>query len=312
MALADEAFNLRRLLDNTVGIFATRADDKGLSLDLDVPDDLPPVVRGDAARLGQILTNLIGNAVKFTQEGGICLAVSVGRAPGGVAAPVFRFDVTDSGIGIAPDKLDRIFDCFTQADPSTNRLYGGTGLGLAISRSLAELMGGRLSAASVEGQGSVFSLELSLAPVNVAAGRNADRAEDSEPPAQFPGFRVLVVEDDALNQMVTRKMLNSLGCDVEVVEDGRLALDLVTWQEFDLILMDFQMPGLDGPETTRALRAREGWCAEVPVVALTANALDTHQRICLEAGMDGFLTKPIRKRELAHTLASLLAPARLS
>ena len=296
----DEEFDLGQLLDNTVGMFNTRAEEKGLALELDLAVDLPTIVRGDEARLGQVLTNLLGNAIKFTREGGVCLAVSA------VAPTRFRFDVIDSGIGIADDKLGPIFESFTQADASTTRLYGGTGLGLAISRSLADLMDGTLAVASIEGQGSVFSLVLPLAVVaarlEIAAAADCPHQRTD---SSFAGTRVLVVEDHPLNQTVARKLLESLGCDVTVAEDGTVALDLLRWQEFDLILMDFMMPGMDGPETTRRLRARGGRLADVAVVALTANALGSHEITCREAGMDGFLTKPIRKQDLVGVLLDL-------
>jgi len=302
-----DTFDLPKLLHNTVGMFTARTEAKHLLLDLNLAPDLPLLVRGDEARLGQILTNLLGNAVKFTHEGGICLAAAPVPPTAGNADERIRFDVIDSGVGIAPDKLEKIFDNFTQADASTTRLYGGAGLGLAISRSLAGLMNGALTVASVEGQGSVFTLEVPLPVVACALSTDPPVADETAagPASIPPGCRVLVVEDNSMNQMVARKLLVSLGCEVTVADDGPAALDLLSWQEFDLVLMDYMMPGMDGPETVRRLRARGGRLADLPVVALTANALESHRTECLSAGMDGYLTKPIRKKDLIRYLASL-------
>ncbi len=310
-----EDFDLARLLRNTIGMFTAQVEAKDLVLDLHLASDLPAVVRGDEARIGQVLTNLLGNAVKFTHEGGICLSVApVAAAGAGGAEMRIRFEVIDSGIGIAADKLKTIFDCFTQADASTTRLYGGTGLGLAISRSLAGLMRGTLAVASMVGQGSVFALEVPLDVVAVAAqpGGGDLATAAAERPDIAPGCRVLIVEDNPMNQVVARKLLTSLGCEATVADDGSAALALLGWQDFDLILMDYMMPGMDGPETVRRLRGMGGRLARVPVVALTANALESHRTECLNAGMDGYLTKPIRKQELIELLAGLSRePARI-
>jgi len=299
---------LDSLLKNTMGMFKGRAEEKGLNLDLRLDPLLPDEVRTDEVRLSQILTNLIGNAIKFTAEGSVTLVAEPVGPSGSDLHPWIRFRVEDTGIGIDDNKLDLIFDSFTQADASTTRNYGGTGLGLAISRSLADLMEGELTATSEVGAGSNFILEL---PMSVALGETDLATGNLMPnPTQVPtelppGLKVLVVEDNIMNQVVAERILSSQGCEVMLADHGQQALDQLATLTVDLVLMDYMMPGMDGPETTRRLRALGGRFAEIPVVALTANALDSHQQECLAAGMDGFLTKPIRKHELLKVLASL-------
>lgn len=299
-------FNLPDLLDECLEVLSLKAREKSLALVCERARELPVHVRGDPGRLRQVLLNLMGNAIKFTDHGVVQLRASIGaEEDSGIR---LRFEVEDSGIGIAADKLPQLFTSFTQADSSTARRYGGTGLGLAISKELVELMGGRIAVSSTPGQGTLFRfdvrLQKALPPVD---------ASPVEPamPGSCAGARVLVVEDNPVNQMVTREFLRKLGAEARLVASGQEALELLernTSERFDVILMDCEMPLMDGFETTRRLRqweARRGMAPHV-VVALTAHALPEHRDRCLAAGMDDYLSKPLMLAQLAARLHAVL------
>ena len=303
---------------------APRAPDVALSFERDPA--IPSVLRGDALRLQQILINLGGNAAKFTEHGQILIrlrALDI-RADGAR----LEFSVRDTGIGIPPERLEAIFEGFTQAESSTARRYGGTGLGLAISQRLVRLMGGEIRVESTPGQGSRFSFQLDLGrdaetqaaeetlrglcdarvPVSTAADALAltaepTRADGTAPERPLAGLRLLVVEDNALNRQVARELLTQRGAEVALANDGRQAIALIgsTSQPFDLVLMDLQMPELDGLETTRILRRELGLTA-LPIVAMTANALPADQAACLDAGMDDHVGKPFDILALVETI----------
>ena len=295
-------FNLHEALRNTCAIAGAQAKAKGLFLDLQISDSVPARVRGDGRRIHQIVLNLVSNAIKFTSDGSVTVRLLPDGAPTDGGMPV-RIEVQDSGIGIDPDKLDRMFEPFTQADVSTTRLYGGTGLGLAIARELVELMDGTISADSEPGKGSTFHFELVLAPALVEdasapAGREISIAASWARPPQ-----ILVAEDSQINQIVAARSLERCGCRVDVVANGADALEAIAAKRYDAILMDCQMPGMDGYEATRELRAREiGQDRHVPVVAMTAQAMEGDRERCLAAGMDDFVTKPMRHNELVEVL----------
>ncbi len=292
-------FDLRALVESLAALFAVTAGEKGVALTTDLDPWLPRGVRGDPNRLRQVLGNLIGNAIKFTPAGEVLVrAHSVPSPEGGV---VCRFAVRDTGIGIPAEQMDRIFDAFSQADASTTRRYGGTGLGLAIARRIVRLMGGDLAVASDVGAGTEFSFELTL-PLAAAAGEAAagDRAGE-EPPAGIAEaprrLSILLAEDNAVNQEVALSMLSKRGHDVEVAADGRQAVEAVRRGRFDAVLMDIQMPEMDGFAATAAIRALPGGDA-MPIVACTAHALSGERERCLAAGMTGYLAKPYKAREL--------------
>lgn len=283
--------DLQALLAEVAQLMRVRANEKGLVLDLQYPEDVPRAFYGDALRIRQILFNLVGNAVKFTAAGTIRIEAKVRYEHG--SRYFVTLSVSDTGIGIAPEKLETVFQKFTQADLSTTRRYGGSGLGLSISRSLAELMGGRISAASTLGQGSTFQLELFLD----AAPENSIQRHESAVEALLPlpeQLEVLLVEDNKVNQKLAVRLLERLGCRVRVADNGLLALEQMDRYHFDVVLMDCQMPEMDGYETARRIREREeSTGGHVPIIAITANAMESDLERCLVAGMDGYLTKPI-------------------
>jgi CheY-like chemotaxis protein/anti-sigma regulatory factor (Ser/Thr protein kinase) len=261
-----------------------------------MPPELPLRMVGDAVRLRQLLVNVLHNAVKFTDHGRVDLQLSVqGTSEDGALR--LCIEISDTGIGIAPEHLESVFEAFTQADASTTRRHGGSGLGLAIAKELADLMGGRLNAQSRQGVGSTFTLELSLMPA-------AHAFEPELLPEAGDGVlsaRVLLAEDDSINQMVVQAMLNRLGCDVDVSPDGAAAYAAAGAIAYDLILMDCHMPLMDGFEATRRIRSDEATrgSRRTPIVALTAAALTGDRERCLQAGMDDYLTKPVSSAMLA-------------
>ncbi|MCM2273692.1 MAG: ATP-binding protein [Candidatus Didemnitutus sp.] len=293
-------FSPAEVAEEVVALFQTRASAKGVTLSLHTGPDLPPTVRGDSMRLRQVLLNLLGNAVKFTEAGRVDLRVELLRVTDGVATLAFR--VADTGIGIDNATQQRLFEKFTQGDSSTTRRYGGSGLGLAISRSLVRRMGGEVHLRSTPGQGSEFWFEL---PLPVGGQRPAAAPEASATGrVQFRG-RVLVAEDDWGNQRVIEVMLRRMGLDVEIVDNGADALKRALAPGLSLVLMDMQMPGMDGMEAVRKIRQQLGGRA-LPIVALTANARAEDREACLAAGMDAFLTKPVRLEELRTCLRQWL------
>ncbi|MGE5545939.1 MAG: ATP-binding protein [Solirubrobacterales bacterium] len=288
-------FDARRVVGDVITLMRSRAGEKGLSLQVDTDAALPPLVEGDSGRLRQVLLNLVGNAVKFTETGGVTVTVT---AAGGMA----RFTVKDTGIGIAPEAMDKLFSAFTQADGSITRRFGGTGLGLAISRRLVETMGGEIGVDSTPGQGSTFWFELPL-PEAAASPAPAPEATIGD----IPPLRILLAEDNRVNQMVAVKILGRMGHHVEVANDGREAVEAVTRDDFDLVLMDMYMPELDGLSATAHIRALPGAKSKIPIVALTANAMDEDRERCLGAGMDDYVAKPVDLPKLMSILARLSA-----
>jgi signal transduction histidine kinase/AmiR/NasT family two-component response regulator len=293
--LVEQDFSLDELAETSLAAHTVMALEKGLPLELTVDPEASGVWRGDADRLRQILGNLLSNAIKFTSKGGVSARFSALPSRG------LRLVVRDTGIGISPEKLPTLFDKFTQADSSTTRRYGGTGLGLAICRELAQLMGGTVRAESIEGQGSTFTVDLPLARgvarapapvVEPAAGASDQR------------LRILAAEDNATNQRVLRAVMEPLDVELEIVADGQAAVEAWRGGRYDLILMDIQMPVMDGVTAARTIRAEEAATGRraIPILALTANALVHQVEEYLAAGMDGHVSKPI---ELARLYAAI-------
>jgi len=295
LTLQATSFDLRALVHEAVDLMATTARGKPVALSCTISWRLPARVEGDPMRLRQVLVNLLHNAVKFTERGRIVVDVTVlAETEAGVR---LRFEVRDTGIGIAEDQFDSVFDAFTQVDATSTRRHGGTGLGLAIVKELAELMGGRVGVDSRIDHGSTFWLELSLR-------RSEDAAPASAPVVTgdaVPAAHVLLAEDDAVNQMVLAAMLEQLGCRVDIVEDGEAACGAAARTHYDIVFMDCHMPVMDGFDAARRIRdeeaRRDG--AHTPIVALTALALPGDRERCLSAGMDDYMTKPVGSAQLA-------------
>jgi len=283
----------------TVRLFQARAESKGLQLAFQIAPETPAVVQGDPVRLRQILANFISNAIKFTEQGEIRVVVSPSRA----YEQGIYLGVRDTGIGIPPDRLTAIFEPFTQADSSTTRKYGGTGLGLTICKRLAEMMGGQIGVESELGVGSTFYVDLPLPTAELPDSQTGEM--ESAEVLVPPGKRVLLVEDNEVNRKVALRLLEKLQLVVEVATNGVEAVQKATTNAYDLILMDCQMPEMDGYEATRRLRAHG---VRTPIIALTANALQGDREQCLLAGMDDYLAKPIKPDELKRTLARWLQP----
>jgi len=275
-----------------------RASEKNINVAVAYPSELPRHFQGDALRIRQVVTNLAGNAVKFTDRGSISIAVE-GQAAGESSAQV-RIQVTDSGIGIPREKLAFVFDRFTQIDSSSTRRYGGTGLGLAIAKQLVELMGGRIRARSEVGCGSTFTVELTLP---IAVTQTLKPAVAAPPPVETAPPRkpkVLLAEDNPINQRVATRMLAKLGVVTEVAVNGMEAVEMSRRQPYDLIFMDCHMPEMDGYEATRAIRQDGG--RRVPIVAMTAEAMTGCRDECLAAGMDDYIAKPINPAVVSEAL----------
>ncbi len=301
MVLEQIPFNLRLLVKDCVRSHATKAMPKGLRLVMEVAPEMASHFVGDPLRVRQILHNLLSNAVKFTSVGQVTVSIRAGVADRD-GVPELILTVADTGMGIAEEKLPLIFETFTQADGSITRRFGGTGLGLAIIRKLAEIHGGNVTVSSKLEVGSVFRVTLRLRPADTVAV-----AEPDAPAHQLvlAKGRILVVEDNLVNQKVIQGLLKKRGYTTAVANDGDQALVALESSLFDLVLMDVQMPVLDGLETTRRLRASERW-REIPIVAMTAHAMSGDRDRCIEAGMDEYLTKPINSRELYATLEKYL------
>ncbi|MEM1271582.1 MAG: ATP-binding protein, partial [Bacteroidota bacterium] len=287
-------FDLRRLLENLADTFRFKADEQRLRLNLDLGTRVPAVVSGDPVRLRQVLGNLLSNAVKFTEAGYVTLrARCVAEDEAGTRV---RIEVEDTGIGIPADQLGAVFESFTQARSDTTRKYGGTGLGLAIVRALVEGQGGTLGVQSTEGEGSTFAVELTFGR---SEGEVPARIEADE--TDIAGVRVLLVEDNRVNQLVATEMLRGWGAQVEVAHDGREGVEHALAGTYDLVLMDVQMPEMDGYEATRRIRAAGR--TELPIIALTASALVEQRRQAEAAGMDDFVMKPFDPADLRRRIA---------
>ncbi|HEY3400144.1 MAG TPA: ATP-binding protein [Geothrix sp.] len=310
LELAHEPMLLRPAVGSVVDLLRPMAQRKGLALTLEFDAALPTRIKGDAGRLRQVLLNLVGNAVKFTDHGNV--AVRARRAPGsGDPGPVMILDVEDSGIGIPPAALPRLFTPFFQADQSDRRRFGGTGLGLVISKRLAEAMGAELSVESAPGRGSTFRVRLPLEPLDSGPAAAPPGPAAASAPAPLAG-RVLLVEDNPVNRMLAMAMLVSLGIEVAQADNGLAALHRMEDARFDLVLMDCQMPVMDGFEATREIRAREhsARTPRIPIVAVTANALSGDPERCLQVGMDAYLAKPYTIKTLCEALAPWLGADR--
>jgi signal transduction histidine kinase/ActR/RegA family two-component response regulator len=298
-------FSLPEMVSSTLGPLVPQAKQKGLDLQSDIDPSVPARIVADADRLRQVLDNLVGNAIKFTEHGSI--TVTARRTPLSDGRIELRFEVADTGIGMSPEVRARIFGRFAQADDSTARRYGGSGLGLAISRELVRLMGGEIGVESVEGAGSRFWFTVRCP---VGAGEKAAAQDAPELLIPAPGKRILVVEDNEVNQLLVGRMLQKGGHAVEIVRDGGEAVARIEREAFDVVLMDVHLPGIDGVTATRRIRALAGAAATIPIIALTANAMKGDRDGYLAAGMDDYVSKPIDASALQAAIARVLRGVR--
>jgi CheY-like chemotaxis protein/HPt (histidine-containing phosphotransfer) domain-containing protein len=306
MELQPEPFHLRTLIADTMRPMHLRGSARGLEVSWAVDDRLPAWIAGDKGRLRQVLLNLVGNSIKFTDSGWVRLEVtSMGPATSGEWR--IRFVVSDTGIGIAQEKLDGIFEPFTQLPRNSRIGAGGTGLGLSISNKLVELMGGRIFAASSTGAGSAFSFTIDLPAAAHSVPETPHSTASGAPGKPRTQLSVLVAEDHPVNQKLIQGMLKKAGHDCLIVPDGRAAVDCIREGRFDLALMDVQMPELDGIEATRQIRSEELDSGKrLPIIAMTAHAMPGDRERCIEAGMDGYLSKPIRLDTLLSEIERIL------
>ncbi len=298
-------FSLAGLLKDLVALVRPAMEKKGLGFELDLDEAIPQALRGDPTRLWQILNNLLGNAIKFTHEGGIRLVAREYCArPQGDPQDVLwlRFEVHDTGVGVPQDKQEHIFGSFNQADGSTTRVYGGTGLGLAISKTLVEAMGGQIGVVSEAGKGALFWFTLPLQRAHAAPEGGVDLEDEGGVSAPVPGLRILVVEDNPVNQKVALAMLRGLGARVDVAANGREALAVLEDRVYDLIFMDMQMPVMDGIEAAQRIRRREAGGRRTAIIAMTANVMHDDRERCLAAGMDDYIPKPLELERLRCVL----------
>ena len=301
-------FNMTALLERVISVMSVAAQEKGILLNVHYEAGLYKTFIGDGGRIRQILLNLVGNAVKFTDKGSV--SVFLANGGNGNGKKVITISVTDTGIGIAPDKMDQVFDKFIQADSSITRRYGGTGLGLAISKSLAEQMGGSITATSEVGVGSTFVLHLTL-PVQQSEGRHSPHQDNIiylDKGANTRTLPILLVEDYEPNILVATNLLDNFGYRYDIAHNGQEALNNFSPDKYSAILMDVQMPFMDGLETTGRIRASEkaSSAARIPIIAMTAHALKGDRERCLRAGMDDYITKPFNPYQLQAVLVKYL------
>jgi CheY-like chemotaxis protein len=301
LAVESIPFDLRRVLREVEDLLTPRILDRPLTLRIEYPAGLPSDFLGDACRIKQVTLNLAGNAVKFTSAGEVAIRVSCQHSEGQTAH--MRISVEDTGPGVPPEKLHLLFRKFSQLDASTSRKHGGTGLGLAISKQLVQMMGGAIGVSGHEGPGATFwfTLPLSLNPKTRAVNCRDRTAAIG---AKFAALsaEVLVADDNVVNQKIAVHMLEKLGLRADVALNGRDAVRMSAGRNYDAVLMDCQMPEMDGYEAAREIRGQEGADRHVPIIAMTADAFSTCRHRCLSAGMDDYLSKPVRLERLSEAL----------
>lgn len=296
-------FDLHQLISESLDLFYRKASDKGIALGSKIATDLPHGFIGDPTRIRQILVNLIGNAVKFTERGSVTLDVSVSEQTDDRVA--LQFEVVDTGIGIQADHQDGLFQDFAQLDASTARKYEGTGLGLAISKRLTELMGGEIGVKSIDGKGSIFWFTVHGRPSNMEVATTTEAISEKEDRATR-SLDILLAGDNDLNQMIMTAVLSKFDHHITVVDNGRAAVEAVSKDDFDLILMDIRMPEMDGPDATRTIRQQPNSKAGIPIITVTADAVVENRQDYFDAGMNACTTKPINLPELLDAINRVL------
>lgn len=293
LELEERAFSPRELIEDVTMLWQDTIEQKGISFSIEIKDPVPEIVIGDETRLRQVLTNLISNALKFTQEGSITMVL---EATSTTSSPALKFSVSDTGIGITKAQQLRLFEAFNQANSSIARRFGGTGLGLAISDKIVRLMGGKFKITSKPGRGSTFSFTVTVLPAEQTAPAKTPsslpKTDNTPTPAQ-PKRTILIAEDNEINQSVLKAFLSRLPVTLTFVDNGAKAVEHAQAQAFDVILMDVQMPILDGVGATKKIRAGDGPCRQTPIIALTANAMPGDRQRYLDLGMTGYVSKPI-------------------
>jgi signal transduction histidine kinase/CheY-like chemotaxis protein len=309
VALEERRFDLDETIKNVCQLLESKADEKSIYLKIDKIDDVPTFIEGDQVRLNQILINLVGNAIKFTENGGVTIHVK--KIIEDDQNITIRFNIKDTGLGIPADKIDSIFNSFTQASSSVTRTHGGTGLGLTISKQLIELQGGRVWINSILGKGSVFSFEIpykkSANEIEIVNEKNTKNSQQLL--EDLNGIDILLVEDHPINQMLAIKVLSDWGFNVDLAENGKIALTKVSKKNYDLILMDISMPEMDGYTATREIRT--GKYTEnfgIPIIAMTASALIGENQKCFKAGMDDYISKPFEPQNLLNKISHHVLP----
>jgi len=298
LTLESVPFDLNQVLEDVYLLLKSTAESKGIRMEFDYPDGAHRHFLGDPTRIRQIAFNLVGNAIKFTKQGSVTISCRVADSDGGGN---ITLEIRDTGIGIPEDRLAAVFDQFEQADNSTTRQFGGTGLGLAISRQLAIMMGGNVFVESTLGEGSTFAVSFSLVACDQPVTKDFRQSE------MLPdyGLRALVVEDNKVNQVVVKKMLQRIGIEVDIAENGLAALEKLESNSYDLVFMDVRMPVMNGYVATETIRARTDGLADIPILALTAEATKSDVKKCLQAGMNVHLSKPLRLADVVEALDSL-------
>ena len=305
MDLESIDFDLRGTIDDSLRVLAVKAQEKGLKLERFIDPAVYTELRGDPGRLRQILLNLMGNAVKFTAEGGVTLRASLDAED--KMTTTLRFTVTDTGMGMPQDRHEALFAPFTQVDNSTRRRFGGTGLGLAIAKQLAERMGGTIGLESEEGKGSTFWFTAVFGKGGTGGGAQAAARPTAVPMSVRSGsIHILLAEDNSVNRLILQKIVGKLGYEIDTVENGREAVERMRTMPYDLVLMDCRMPEMDGFEATREIRRLEGPERHTPIIAVTASAMKDDRILCAKAGMDDFLAKPVQPDKLAAVLGRWL------
>jgi two-component system, sensor histidine kinase len=296
--LENTEFDLHALVENSVKVISGKCQEKHIDLSWYISPELPHAVVGDPVRIRQILVNLLGNAVKFTETGEIAVSVSLSNTGKSEDILPVVFSVRDTGIGISPDKSDIIFESFMQADNSTTRKYGGTGLGLAISKSLVQLMRGNIGLESEPGKGSTFGFAI---PLRIARKPLPIQHIPDQKPEKISGT-ILVAEDNSVNMMIITQFISRTGCQVIRAENGSEAYRKFTENKVDLIFMDIHMPEMDGHEATRKIREYENGTGHTPIIAITADAMSGDKEKCLASGMDDYIAKPFKQEEVLATI----------
>jgi signal transduction histidine kinase/CheY-like chemotaxis protein len=301
--LENISFNIKELFRHHINLLETRAHDKGIEILLDIDENIPELLKGDPVRIGQIINNLVSNAIKFTEKGYVKISISFAGKTNDNKSELL-ISIKDTGIGIPEEKLESVFESFTQASSDTTRKFGGTGLGLSITKKLLHLMASEIKVESKYGQGSTFSFELAL---ETSTDIPDEKEKSFSTPSHFSLAKILLVEDNRVNQIVASNFLKKWGIELTIANNGREAVNLIVTKEFDLVLMDLQMPEMDGYEATRTIRQmNDDYFENIPIIALTASAMMEIKEKTAQVGMTDYVSKPFQPEELQNKIGKYL------